>query len=395
MSFPYHDRAWCEVADLLGVQLAPGERVLAPDLFWWRVPDILRFVRANLDPAQRYDWVVVHKGELAAIGRPFLTSVAAAMFPVFANEVFVVWATRPDVGTVDDDSPHLEAFRRLLADLPEEPSPGLPAEADRVLRSARGLRRFSAMSDAEVRAAQEDFFRRGGYTYPTARDRAYYRELRDHEVRAMARWQGRRVLELGCGATACAPPAPGALLVRTDFSPVGVAMARASDTLETGVVHAAVDAHRLCFGDGWFEAVAFVDSIEHVRDAGAVLREVSRVLAAGGELLLTFANRDSLNQVVARALGHPEFETNHQHMREFSFPEIAEMLDAAGFVVLDTDGIELRPYWGVPGIDEVTRDLVDDDAGFVELMIELGKRVGVDHAYVGVVLATKRSSSAR
>jgi SAM-dependent methyltransferase len=390
MSFPYHDREWCEVADVLDKQLAPGELVLAPDPFWWRVPDVHRFVRANLDPALRYDWVIVHKGEMAAIGHSFLASVAASMTPVFANEVFVVWSARPDVATVGAESPHLRSFQLILADLADEPWALLPAEADRVLGSERRLRRFSAMADADVRSAQDDFFRGGGYTYPTARDRAYYHELRHHEARAMARWQGRRVLELGCGATTCEPPAPGALLVRTDLSLVGVEMASASDMAQPRVLHAVVDAHRLCFGDGRFDAVAFVDSIEHVRDADAVFREVSRVLRAGGELLVTFANRGSLNQVVARALGHPEFETNHQHMREFSYSEITEMLDAAGLDVFETAGIELRPYWGVPGIDEVTRDLVDNDAEFVQLMIELGKRVGVEHAYVGVVHATKR-----
>ncbi len=390
MSFPYHDWRWCEVADMLGKHLAPGELVLAPDLFWWRVPDVHRFVRANLDPALRYDWVVVHKGEMAAIGHPFLASVAAGMTPVFANEVFVVWSARPDVATVAAESPHLRSFQLILADLADEPWAPLPAEADRVLRSERRLRRFSAMADEDVRSAQDDFFRGGGYTYPTVRDRAYYRELRHHEARAMARWQGRRVLELGCGATTCEPPRRVRCSCALTSRLWASRWRSASDMAQPRVLHAAVDAHQLCFGDGRFDAVAFVDSIEHVRDADAVFREVSRVLRAGGELLLTFANRGSLNQVVARALGHPEFETNHQHMREFSYPEITEMLDAAGLDVFETAGIELRPYWGVPGIDEVTRDLVDNDAEFVQLMIELGKRVGVEHAYVGVAYTTKR-----
>ena len=70
----------------------PGARVLAPDLFWWRFPAFWRYVPANLSPDAEYDWVVVHKGELRAIPRPFLEHVVASMTPVLANEVFVVFA---------------------------------------------------------------------------------------------------------------------------------------------------------------------------------------------------------------------------------------------------------------------------------------------------------------
>jgi SAM-dependent methyltransferase len=389
MPFPAQDPFWREAADLLDEQRQSGESVLAPDLFWWRVHDIHRFVRANLDVGQGYDWVVLHKGEMEAIGSPFLTSVAATMTPVLANEVFVVWSFRPDAPRIPDTSPHLEAFHAKLASLGDDTDAPLPAEADRILGSERRLQRFATMTDAELRAAQDEFFRGGGYTYPTARDSAYYAELRRLEARAAARWADRRVLELCCGATACEAAPPGGLLIRTDLSTVGVEMAKAQDALAQ-VHHAAVDARWLCFADGVFDAVAFVDAIEHVRDASSVFGEIARVLRTGGEALMTFANRDSVNQVVARALGHAEFETNHQHIREFSYPEILAMLDAAGLEVTETDGIELRPYWGVPGIDDATREVLDEDPCFVELMIELGRRVGVEHAYVGVLYATKR-----
>jgi SAM-dependent methyltransferase len=312
------------------------------------------------------------------------------MTAVLANDVFVVWAARSDLPALADDSPHLQSFHGTLAGLAGAAYVPLPAEADRVIGSAPRLRRFATMTDGEVREAQDEFFRGGGYTYPTARDRAYFRELRRHAAQAMTRWSGRRVLEVACGATAGETAAPGTRIVRTDLSPVGVGLARARDGVRDRVHHAVVEAERLAFGDAQFDAVMFVDAIEHVRDASQVFHEMSRVLRVGGEVLVTFANRDSVNQVVARALGHPEFETNHQHMFEFSYPGIVGMLSAAGLDVTETDGIELRPYWGVPGIDDLTRDLLDEDEAFVSLMVELGKRVGVEYAYVGVVYATKR-----
>ena len=43
MSFPYHDRFWTETADFVAERLAPGESVLAPDIFWWRFERIARY----------------------------------------------------------------------------------------------------------------------------------------------------------------------------------------------------------------------------------------------------------------------------------------------------------------------------------------------------------------
>ena len=37
MSFPHHDEHWVEVADFLDAHVCAGERVLAPDPFWWRL----------------------------------------------------------------------------------------------------------------------------------------------------------------------------------------------------------------------------------------------------------------------------------------------------------------------------------------------------------------------
>jgi succinyl-diaminopimelate desuccinylase len=45
----------------------------------------------------------------------------------------------------------------------------------------------------------------------------------------------------------------------------------------------------------------------------------------------------------------------------------------------------------VPGIDHVLREAVDDDPELVAALAELGRRAGIDYAYVGVVTARKRA----
>jgi SAM-dependent methyltransferase len=394
VSFPWHDAPWCEVGDLLEAAADPAERVLAPDPFWWRFPTLWRYVPANLtvaadDRDADYDWVVVHKGEMPAIPRAFLERVVATMTPVLANEVFVVFAARADGPAVEPASPHLLSFLTALAHLPAEPEVPLLAISDRVLEASPTLRRFGELSSAEARAEQDAFFASGGYRYPTARDEAYYREVRAHRDRVLR--PGTLVLDVASGAFPAAPLPDGVTFVRTDFSPVGVALAAARDVDEPGTQHLVCDAAAVAVRSGAFDTVLFVDSIEHVFDADAVFAECARSLRVGGELLVTFSNTNSLNQMLTRALGHPTFVTNHQHVREFTPDEVYAMLDAHGFDVVETAGIELRPYWGVPGIDHLMRDMLDEDEELVAALRELGRRAGIEYAYIGVVRARKRA----
>ncbi len=282
-------------------------------------------------------------------------------------------------------SPHLLSFLSALAQLPAEPEVELRAISDRVLEASPTLRRFGELTLAEARAEQDAFFTSGGYRYPTARDQAYYTAVQAHRDRALR--PGTRVLDVASGAFAAAPLPPGVTFVRTDFSRVGMAQARARDVDEPGAHHVVCDGDAVAVRSDAFDTVLFVDSIEHVFDADAVIAECARALRVGGELVVTFSNKNSLNQLLTRALGYPTFSTNHQHVREFTPDEVFAMLDAHGLDVVDTAGIELRPYWGVPGIDHVVRDMVDEDEELVAALSELGRRAGIEFAYIGVVTA--------
>jgi SAM-dependent methyltransferase len=391
MSFPHHDRNWVEVADFLDAHIRTGDRILAPDRIWWRLSrPVDRWVGTNLRPAESYNWVVAHKGELPQFPRDFLEMIGASMTPVLANEVFVVWGRGVDGALpVDESDPHLIAFHGIVAGLPPVPVEPNSYEQDRILGAQPRLARFADMSDRELRAAQNAFFRTGGYEYVTARDRAYYEDLHGHVDGAVQRWARARVLDVACGSLPIESSPPQQIVVRTDLAEEGVRLAARADVGNAGCVHATMDAHALGFPDATFDAVLFVDAIEHVRSASRVMGEIARVLRAGGELLLTYANRNSVNQVMMRKLGYPEFVTNHQHIEEFSPSDIECMLDAAGLEVTETAGVSLLPYWGIPGIDEVVRDVTDNDPEVVEMMRVLGARAG-EYAYTGVVLARKR-----
>ncbi|MEY2454627.1 MAG: hypothetical protein QOD92_4201 [Acidimicrobiaceae bacterium] len=390
MSFPYHDRNWNEAAEFLDNHLHEGDRVLAPDRFWWRlVCPVERWVASNLSTDRTYDWVITHKGELDQFSRGFLEHVALTMRAVFANPVFVIWTSRRIGNTVDPGSSHLISFHEIVAGLPAAPVRLNSYEQDRVFDDRPRLARFADMTHAELRATENQFFRDGGYRYVTARDRGYYDDIHRHLAQALSRWTGGRILDLGCGGLPMVRVPSHTLVVRVDFADEGVRLAVVADRHESGCRYATVDGHHLAFPDACFDGVAFVDSVEHVRDATTVLREVARVLRPGGELLVTHANRNSMNQVITRKLGYPEFLTNHQHIREFTPAEFAEVLAGVGLDVIDTAGVGMLPYWGIPGIDEVVRELTDDDAEVVEMMRVIGERAGAEYAYVSVHVARK------
>ena len=80
----------------------------------------------------------------------------------------------------------------------------------------------------------------------------------------------------------------------------------------------AADGMQLPFESGAFETVISFETIEHVKEAGALVRELRRVLRPGGHLVLSTPNR---------AFGPPEHHTaNEFHVHEFTADELRECL---------------------------------------------------------------------
>jgi len=385
MSFPHHDPVWVAVAELLAAYRGPEESVLAPDDFWWVVPRLHRYAHAAA-PGTRYDWVVVHKGAMAALPRSFLAGLAGTARPVLANEVFVVFCARPHGPSSIPEDDHLRAFQANLEALPETPP---PAAAGPVLPEAGVIQQFTTLDLPGLRRAMDGFWSAGGYRYETLRDQAYFAEIDAAILDLAGACAGQRVLDLCCGQGRLGALLPGAEVIGVDLSAVALRLARARHAGQPGFRFAAMDAHALALPDAAFDTVVFVDAIEHVHRAEAVLAEAARVLRPGGRLVATIANRDGLNQRLTRRLGFPEFVTNYQHMREFGWAETRGMLRAAGLEPLRAEGIFLYPYWGVPGVDQAVRHLTDDDPEIVAALRELGRRAGPDYAYAIAVSARR------
>jgi 2-polyprenyl-3-methyl-5-hydroxy-6-metoxy-1,4-benzoquinol methylase len=392
MSFPYHDRFWCEAADFLDKRTTRKDAILAPDIFWWRFHKIYRYLNTRLNPDFQYDWIVLHKGVINELPALFVIEAFSALIPVFANEVFVILGRGVPGAAVSAADPHLLSLTEQLPTLAQESkqcSP--PAETQPVLPEPGAIFKFSALEPSEFGEAMDQFWLNGGYVYSTLRDKIYYAEIDRYIEKFVGNGEGQTILDLCCGAGRLSGiMSHRSRVIGVDISGVAIRMAEEKHLGKSTFEFRQMDAHALSMPEESFDVVLLIDSIEHVMDAERVFSEIRRVLKRGGRLMATVANRDSVNQILMTKLGHPEFVTNYQHVKEFSYRETLDLLARHQFELDRTAGIFLYPYWGVPGVDEVVRKITDDDPEFVELMRLLGERAGAEHAYCSVVLAHKK-----
>ena len=173
--------------------------------------------------------------------------------------------------------------------------------------------------------------------------------------------EGFDVLDVGCGQAidVVGFARAGATVSGVDLTPRHVELARqhvAALGLTANVVEG--DAENLPFPDGSFDWVSSNGVLHHTPDMPAALREIGRVLRAGGRLRLTVYNRNSLHywvdQVLARGIVEGKLfkersmagvlSTSVEHtsigarplVNVYSQRQVRAMLEAAGFVDVKT-----------------------------------------------------------
>lgn len=155
------------------------------------------------------------------------------------------------------------------------------------------------------------------------------------------------VLDVGCGPD----PGAGTLLgrrtgttvVALDIGLGTVRLARAKAAL-SGVTLLVVvaDAERLPFRDGAFDAVVCDDTIEHLPDDAAGVRELARVSRRGGRVVLATPNRWSAQVLVRRARDlrrgsrqpASAYFAAQSHLREYTWPQLVGLSRTAGLHVV-------------------------------------------------------------
>jgi ubiquinone/menaquinone biosynthesis C-methylase UbiE len=171
------------------------------------------------------------------------------------------------------------------------------------------------------------------------------RVWQDHQARyqfASPLAVGRRVVDAACGTgygSFMLAQAGASSVVGVDISERALAFARQKYQRDN-LSYFMADVTRLALPDGAADMVTSFETIEHVDDAEAALRELTRVLAPRGTLLISSPNRT----VTSPTKGKGDAPDNRFHRVEYIASEFDELL-APNYRVLARYGQR-----SVPGI---------------------------------------------
>ncbi|WBY16747.1 bifunctional 2-polyprenyl-6-hydroxyphenol methylase/3-demethylubiquinol 3-O-methyltransferase UbiG [Erythrobacteraceae bacterium WH01K] len=185
---------------------------------------------------------------------------------------------------------------------------------------------------------------------------------RGGDVRSPRPLEGKRALDVGCGAgLLCEPLARmGAAVTGLDAAEENIVAARA---------HAAgsgleIDYRAGELSDaalGQFDLVTSLEVLEHVADKGAFLLGLARRLKPGGLMVLSTPNRTAASRLllVGAAEGTGAIPAGTHHWDDFVTPEELEALLAdTGLQVTETRGIAWRPGKGLHLSDDLSLNYI-------------------------------------
>ncbi|HEW79880.1 MAG TPA: methyltransferase domain-containing protein [Phycisphaerales bacterium] len=250
---------------------------------------------------------------------------------------------------------------------------------------------YAKLSIDEIQRDLDKRYKKGkAYISTTLWDDVRGEELNKQCMDMVSPTDGKQILELGCGIGGSAPHiSTCGRYIGTDLSTEAINTASKTFGNRPGFSFVVMDAQDLKFSDCMFDLVIAKEVIEHVSNVKQTLQEAFRVLKPGGNILITSPNRDSLHLRVNRMLGHKDFTCSFDHIRELTYGEAEKLLLEVGFKITNTSGLFLKPYWGIPGVDEHVRHLTDNDPIMVDMLKELGRLCGAKYAFCYVIKAVK------
>jgi ubiquinone/menaquinone biosynthesis C-methylase UbiE len=173
-------------------------------------------------------------------------------------------------------------------------------------------------------------FDRWASRYEEDRTSRWLAGLQDEALEALELTAGDRLLDIGCGTGAAVREAASTVdrAVGVDLSPAMIARARELATDLPNVEFREADSERLPFRDGAFTAILCTTSFHHYPDPDRATREMARVLAAGGRVVIGDGCSDRLAARILD-LGLRTFQRSHVHF--YRSRELEAFLARAGF----------------------------------------------------------------
>ena len=171
--------------------------------------------------------------------------------------------------------------------------------------------------------------------------------LDEHERRPL---EGRRALDVGCGAGLIAEPLArlGAKVTGIDAAHENVAAARAHATQSGLTIDYREGGIEAAAGEK-FDLVTCLEVVEHVADPGAFVNSLAAALAPEGLLVLSTPNRTTRSRLALITVGEgfgliPR--GTHDWRRFLTPDELTALLEAAGLEAADISGLTFSPLRG-------------------------------------------------
>ncbi|MFH1825338.1 MAG: methyltransferase domain-containing protein [Candidatus Firestonebacteria bacterium] len=93
----------------------------------------------------------------------------------------------------------------------------------------------------------------------------------------------------------------------------------------------------LPFKNEYFDGCLLIEVIEHVNDANKLLKEICRVLKPKGKCIITTPNRIVTDVFVKLKVLKPK--SDEYHVKEYTIPELKEIVEANSFKIIKITGI--------------------------------------------------------
>lgn len=139
--FPKEDRYWTQALEAAQSMVAPGDAVCAHEYFREFFPGALPYLSLDAGNLGALDWIIFHKDAIRHPGQAVMRQVGENFTPLFANEVFVLFASARMAGRVarrEFHPAHVEALWAMLDDF-EKKSPAWPGGGKGIVQTIREL----------------------------------------------------------------------------------------------------------------------------------------------------------------------------------------------------------------------------------------------------------------
>jgi len=164
----------------------------------------------------------------------------------------------------------------------------------------------------------EDFF--SDDFYVSLKNSLYNYRLRRRAVRKCVQFhQNSLILEVGSGLSPMLGKNPQVVYSDLSFSAL-----KSLQRMQNGSSHVAADALSLPFKTRTFQTVVCSEVLEHIPDDLSALKEMERVMADDGTLILTFPHRRAYFAIDDRFV---------HHFRRYELAEMGEKLKKAGLEI--------------------------------------------------------------